>query len=120
MKLLSTILFFVINLFLSEKSISQPGALDKTFGTNGITTTDFYQNNDYGRSMAIQSDEKILLAGYSTDSLNKSLPIWRKYAALLLQRSVLVPYNNNAINKASKAKYSTHKANPAYLRYYGL
>lgn len=80
MKQLFTIFLFFINLFLSEKSMSQSGALDKTFGTNGITITDFYQNDDYERAMAIQSDEKILLAGYSTDSLNKShLSVSRYY-----------------------------------------
>src|SRR5262245_50901479 len=70
MKLLFSILFFVTCLFLSEKSISQPGTPDKNFGTNGITTSDFYQNNDYGYAMAIQSDGKVLFAGTSNDSLN--------------------------------------------------
>lgn len=72
MRLLSTISFCCICLFLSEKSFSQPGSLDKTFGTNGIVITDFNHDNDKGQKLAIQKDGKILLAGFSVDSLNRA------------------------------------------------
>ena len=42
------------------------GSLDNTFGTNGIARTDFGRgNSDYGRSVAIQSDGKTIVAGFS-------------------------------------------------------
>jgi len=69
MKQFSSILLFVICLFFSEKCISQAGTLDKTFGTNGVTITDIYQNHD-AAVVAIQPDKKILLAGSSTDPSN--------------------------------------------------
>lgn len=39
------------------------GSLDTTFGTNGITTTDFFGGQDDNHAMAVQHDGKILLAG---------------------------------------------------------
>jgi len=69
MKLFS-ISLFVICLFLSEKCISQPGTLDKTFGTNGITVNDFYKSHDFG-TMAMQPDNKILVGGSSADASNR-------------------------------------------------
>lgn len=40
------------------------GTLDNTFGTGGIVTTDFGSSNEYGYSVAIQADNKIVLAGF--------------------------------------------------------
>jgi uncharacterized delta-60 repeat protein len=42
------------------------GALDLTFGTGGIVTTDFGSSDDRGQSVAIQTDGKLVVAGYST------------------------------------------------------
>ena len=42
------------------------GTPDATFGTAGLVTTDFYGGADSGQSVAIQSDGKILVAGYSS------------------------------------------------------
>ena len=39
------------------------GTLDGDFGTNGIVITDFFQNSDWGASVALQSDGKIVVAG---------------------------------------------------------
>lgn len=44
---------------------SQPGSLDFTFGTDGIAITDFGGSGDYAYAMALQSDGKIVLAGYA-------------------------------------------------------
>ncbi|MCF1597221.1 calcium-binding protein [Streptomyces muensis] len=44
------------------------GTLDTGFGTNGRTTTDF-GNGDRVRSLALQSDGKIVAFGYNNDSL---------------------------------------------------
>lgn len=40
------------------------GALDNTFGSGGIVTTDFGTNDDYARAIALQPDGKIVVAGY--------------------------------------------------------
>jgi len=39
------------------------GTLDNSFGTNGKVTTDFLGDYDYGTSMVLQPDGKILIAG---------------------------------------------------------
>ena len=41
------------------------GSLDNTFGTNGIVITSVGDSSDYANSIAIQSDGKIITAGYS-------------------------------------------------------
>jgi uncharacterized delta-60 repeat protein/LPXTG-motif cell wall-anchored protein len=52
------------------------GALDTTFGTAGITTTNV-GNNGTGSSMAIQTDGKILVAGYFGGVSDKNFAIVR-------------------------------------------
>ena len=42
---------------------AQPGALDNTFGTNGIVTTDFFGDNDMAQATVVQPDGKIVVAG---------------------------------------------------------
>jgi uncharacterized delta-60 repeat protein len=42
------------------------GSLDATFGTGGKVTTDFSGMNDSGRAVAIQTDGKIVVAGYAS------------------------------------------------------
>ena len=44
------------------------GTLDTSFGTGGLVTTDFGGNNDVANAITIQSDGKIVLAGYSEDA----------------------------------------------------
>lgn len=41
------------------------GSLDLSFGTAGKTTTDFGGTNDYGLAVAIQSDGKIVVGGFT-------------------------------------------------------
>jgi uncharacterized delta-60 repeat protein len=41
------------------------GSLDTTFGSGGIVTTPIRAALDEGRAVAVQSDGKILVAGYS-------------------------------------------------------
>ena len=43
------------------------GILDNTFGKEGVQTTDFSGRSDYGLSVAIQSDGKILVGGSEGD-----------------------------------------------------
>jgi uncharacterized delta-60 repeat protein len=41
------------------------GKLDPTFGNNGVTLANFTSNGDVGQAAALQSDGKIVVAGYS-------------------------------------------------------
>src|SRR6266446_5298408 len=43
---------------------AQPGSLDASFGTAGKVTTDF-GGDDHGTGLVIQSDDKLVLAGFS-------------------------------------------------------
>lgn len=43
------------------------GSLDASFGTGGITTTAIGPGNDYGRSVALQGDGKIVVGGWGHD-----------------------------------------------------
>lgn len=63
---------FLLNILVSIQCSAQPGTLDKSFGNNGIVITDFNHNNDYGQKLALQTDGKILLAGYSVDSVGRA------------------------------------------------
>ncbi|MCK9424447.1 MAG: T9SS type A sorting domain-containing protein [Ignavibacteriaceae bacterium] len=47
------------------------GALDNTFSTDGKVTTDFSSGNDWGYSVALQLDGKIVVAGYASSSGSK-------------------------------------------------
>ena len=42
---------------------NRDGSLDSTFGSGGKTTTDFGGFNDYGNSVTIQGDDKIIVGG---------------------------------------------------------
>lgn len=45
------------------------GKLDPTFGNNGISVTSFWSGNDIARSVALQTDGKIVVAGQSGSQL---------------------------------------------------
>jgi uncharacterized delta-60 repeat protein len=51
------------------------GSLDTTFGTGGMTTTDFFGSFDDAFAVAIQPDDKVILAGsaVNNDHLNLAL-----------------------------------------------
>jgi uncharacterized delta-60 repeat protein len=49
---------------------AQNGILDLSFGTNGIVVLDAGNSNNTTRDIAIQPDGKILMAGFSTTSIN--------------------------------------------------
>lgn len=48
------------------------GTLDSTFGTNGRVITTFGNNNDVPAAIAIQADEKIVVAGETTNSFTNT------------------------------------------------
>lgn len=60
------------------------GALDGTFGTGGIVATDFGNGYDIPLCVAIQSDGKIVVAGYTSDGAQKSFALARYLAAGVL------------------------------------
>jgi uncharacterized delta-60 repeat protein len=47
------------------------GTLDTTFGTGGVVVTDLGTNNEAGRSIAIQPDGRIIVAGYYNNGYSK-------------------------------------------------
>ncbi|MDD4575593.1 MAG: T9SS type A sorting domain-containing protein [Bacteroidales bacterium] len=54
------------------------GTLDNTFGINGLVTTDLQLgSDDVAYSIALQADEKIVLAGYSDNGSNKDAALVR-------------------------------------------
>jgi uncharacterized delta-60 repeat protein len=57
------------------------GTLDASFGTGGIVTTPVGSNYDYATSMALQTDGKILVAGYSSNGSNYDFALVRYHGA---------------------------------------
>lgn len=53
------------------------GSLDTGFGSNGKVTTDIANDDDYGNSVAIQADGKIVVAGYGRISSNNDIVVVR-------------------------------------------
>lgn len=53
------------------------GSLDLSFDSDGIVTTPIGSNQDYGRSVAIQADGKIVLAGWSYTGTNFDFALTR-------------------------------------------
>jgi len=53
------------------------GSLDTSFDTDGKVTTDFGSNVDAGYSLTVQSDGKILVAGYSDNGTNTNFALVR-------------------------------------------
>ncbi|MFI5171862.1 MAG: delta-60 repeat domain-containing protein, partial [Chitinophagales bacterium] len=60
---ISIFLFLTVFSLMPIFSLAQAGFLDLSFGTGGIVTTDFGGSDDEGRSVVIQDDGKILVAG---------------------------------------------------------
>src|SRR5262245_46841521 len=48
---------------LEDRTVPGAGALDPTFGTGGLVTTQFEFPNDEARAVALQADGKIVAAG---------------------------------------------------------
>jgi uncharacterized delta-60 repeat protein len=53
------------------------GKLDSSFGVDGKLTTDFFGDDDYGKSVTVQSDGKILVAGSVNDGFNDGFGLVR-------------------------------------------
>jgi uncharacterized delta-60 repeat protein len=53
------------------------GILDTTFGIDGISITDVDMNEDTGYAMVVQNDDKIVVAGQSSNSTNEDILVIR-------------------------------------------
>lgn len=70
-------LFTVLTMsIISTSSFCQQGTLDPTFGTGGIVTTPFPEDND-GEAVAIQDDGKIVVVGTSYTASNANIRVTR-------------------------------------------
>src|SRR5262245_4679591 len=62
---MKTILIFVLTMLLTGPAFAKDGDVDPSFGRGGKITTDFSGNWDSATALAIQSDGKIVAAGWS-------------------------------------------------------
>ena len=75
--LIGTVL--IISTFFAKPNaaLAQDGSLDLTFDADGIVTTPVGTFHDYGRSVAIQSDGKIVVAGFSLNGASYDFALVR-------------------------------------------
>ena len=71
------LLLIVLSFFVSSKLSAQDGALDLSFNSVGTVTTSFGSAYDNGRSLAIQSDGKIVVAGNTDNGSNYDFAVVR-------------------------------------------
>lgn len=68
MKKINFILFCITAIIANDLNAQQQGDPDSTFNSTGIAVTSIDQTYDYGLSVAIQPDQKIVVGGYSYNS----------------------------------------------------
>jgi uncharacterized delta-60 repeat protein len=76
---------------------SATGGLDTTFGTSGIVTTDIGMTNNFANAVAVQSDDKIVVAGHANVNINagtSDISLVRYNADGTLDTSFVGPNNN--------------------------
>ncbi|MBB5347359.1 hypothetical protein JWG42_11490 [Desulfoprunum benzoelyticum] len=71
------IMLLVVTILLSVVSVHAGGNLDPAFGEQGVVVTDFGIDDDEALALAVQADGKILLAGFSTNSVVKDVAVAR-------------------------------------------
>ncbi len=64
-------------MLLAVSAAAQDGVLDLTFNTTGIATTPIGSGIDIAKAIAIQSDGKIVVAGYSHNGANNDFAVVR-------------------------------------------
>jgi uncharacterized delta-60 repeat protein len=57
--------------------LTSNGMLDNSFDGDGIVTTDFYGANDWGRSLKMQTDGKIILSGSALNGTDQNFALAR-------------------------------------------
>ena len=70
------------------------GNFDTTFGTNGIVTTNFLNENNQANSIAIQVDGKILIGGVSGNQIHSDYGLARFNSELALSNPINSITNN--------------------------
>ena len=83
-KVTSTRLFVIAILLCFSMTLqaqAAPGDLDPSFGNGGKVITPIGSSFDYAQSVAIQSDGKIVAAGYSYNGANADFALVRYLAA---------------------------------------
>jgi uncharacterized delta-60 repeat protein len=76
----------VMTLFTTELS-AQPGSLDTGFDADGIVTTPIGSSDDVVLSIAVQPDEKIVVAGYSNNGADDDFALARYHSSGILDSS---------------------------------
>lgn len=71
------VMLLVVMIFLSIVSAHAEGNLDPAFGDQGMVVTDFGIDDDEALALTVQADGKILLAGFSTNSVLKDVAVAR-------------------------------------------
>src|SRR4030095_14527533 len=61
----------------SLHAFAQPGYLDGTFGVGGTVITSITNGDDFGISVAIQTDNKLVVSGYSYNGSNYDVAVIR-------------------------------------------
>jgi uncharacterized delta-60 repeat protein len=83
------------------------GTIDTTFGEKGLVTTDFNGYQDVSHASVIQPDGKIVLAGFSRDSLTRYTALARySYSVMPLK---LTSFTANKEAKANVLHWSTEE-----------
>jgi uncharacterized delta-60 repeat protein len=75
------VMFFVFLFSISSFLFSQDGALDITFNSTGKVTTSIGSGYDFGKSVAIQSDGKIIVAGVYSHGTDDDFAVVRYTSA---------------------------------------
>ena len=70
------------------------GNFDATFGTDGIVTTDFSNENSQANSIVIQEDGKIVIGGISGNQIQSNYGLARFNSELLLSNPINQTVNN--------------------------
>ncbi len=85
------------NIDIAVASYNTNGTLDNTFGTGGKVTTSVGTADDWAYSMALQSDGKIVVAGYSVDGSDNNDISLVRYFVTSTGINDVVNQNDNVI-----------------------
>lgn len=77
MKITGSLLFSVLLSCFFGHSVAQPGFLDGAFSQNGLQTIGTSSNAEHGRVVLIQSDGKVVVAGYSYNGSDNQMFVYR-------------------------------------------
>lgn len=91
---------------------NENGTPDNTFGTNGLSFTDFFNNADYGVGIALQNDGKVIVGGSASQDGMYSMALARYSTGITvgiedvqMKESYFTVYPNPAKSKATLQVY---------------